>query len=193
MKCKKALVTGGAGFIGSHLAEALLEEGLDVRVFDDLSVGRRENVPEAAEFVLGDVRDLDSVEKALDAIDIVFHLAAKVSVRGSLENFHEDAEVNLMGTINLLEAAGNSGVQKLVFASSMAVYADSARPDPIDEDFEKCPVSPYGIAKLAAERYCILVGPERGVDTCVLRYFNTYGPRQNFTPYVGVITITLAI
>ena len=189
MEFKKALVTGGAGFIGSHLAEALLTEGLEVRILDDLSVGLEANVPEGTEFLLGDVRDIGAVRDALDGIDIVFHLAAKVSIRGSIEKFREDADVNLMGTVNVLEAAHLAGAKKIILASSMAVYADSAEPIPIDESHDKAPISPYGVAKLAAERYCLLLGETSGIETCALRYFNTYGPRQGFTPYVGVITI----
>jgi UDP-glucose 4-epimerase len=186
---RKALVTGGAGFIGSHLSNALLNEGLQVTILDDLSMGKRENVPDGAEFVLGDVRSVDDVKRALDGVDVVFHEAARVSIRSSLKEFYDDAETNFMGTLNLLRCCADSGVKKFVFASSMAVYADSATPDPIGEDYLAEPISPYGIAKLAAEKYCMQLSGEMDMDCVVLRYFNTYGVGQTFTPYVGVITI----
>jgi UDP-glucose 4-epimerase len=184
-----ALVTGGAGFIGSHLARALVARGHAVRVLDDLSVGRRSRVPAEAGFVLGDVRSGDDVRKALEGVEIVFHQAARVSIRSSLKEFHADADINLMGTLNLLRCLAGTEVRKVVFASSMAVYADSDAPVPIDEDHPKEPLAPYGIAKLAAEKYCLQLSRELGVACHVLRYFNTFGPGQTFTPYVGVITI----
>jgi UDP-glucose 4-epimerase len=184
-----ALVTGGAGFIGHHLVAALIERGLAVSVLDDLSVGRRENVPAAARFVEGDVRDPDAVDEALRGVDCVFHEAAIVSIRASVEGFAKDAEVNLMGTLNLLGRMQAAGVKKAVLASSMAVYADSPRPDPVPESYATQPISPYGVAKLAAEQYWLLMCPRFGIDPTVLRYFNTYGPGQTPTPYVGVITI----
>ena len=153
MEYRRALVTGGAGFIGSHLVERLLSEGLQVVVLDDLSVGKRKNVPAGAEFVLGDVRDPDAVATAISDVDVVFHLAARVSIRASIAGFYEDAETNLMGTLNVLRACAAHGIKKFVYASSMAVYADAPHPVPLPE--------PY----------------------------STYGPRQTFTPYVGVITI----
>jgi UDP-glucose 4-epimerase len=184
-----ALVTGGAGFIGHHLARALLDRGLEVSVLDDLSMGRRESVPAAARFFQGDVRNPDDVDKALQGVDCVFHEAAIVSIRASVEGFVRDAEVNLMGTLNLLERIARSGVRKAVLASSMAVYADSPTPAPLREDALARPISPYGVAKLAAEQYWLLAGRHFGFDATALRYFNTYGPGQTPTPYVGVITI----
>ncbi|MBC7261312.1 MAG: NAD-dependent epimerase/dehydratase family protein [Chloroflexi bacterium] len=189
MDYKRALVTGGAGFIGSHLVERLLQEGLQVVVLDNLSVGKRENVPRDAEFVLGDVRDLAMVSKALSGVDAVFHLAARVSIRASVAGFYEDAETNLMGTLNALRACASAGIKKFIYASSMAVYADSAEPVPLPETYPTVPISPYGVAKLASERYTMLVAAQSGFQAVALRYFNTYGPRQTFTPYVGVITI----
>ena len=186
---QRALVTGGAGFIGSHLVRALLERGLEVNVLDDLSVGERQNVPDAARFTEGDIRDADAVDEALEDADCVFHNAAIVSVRGSIEAFVGDADVNLMGTLNLLSRMGSAGVRKGVLASSMAVYADSPKPLPLAESHPTEPVSPYGTAKLAAERYWLQLCPRFGIAATVLRYFNTYGPGQAFSPYVGVITI----
>jgi UDP-glucose 4-epimerase len=186
---ERALVTGGAGFIGHHLARALIARGLAVTVLDDLSIGRRDNVPVEARFVKGDVRDPAALEAALEAVDCVFHEAAMVSVRASLDRFVEDAEVNLIGTLSLLRAMAKARVRSAVLASSMAVYADRPVPEPVSESSSTEPLSAYGIAKLAAERYWLLLCAEAGIRPTVLRYFNTYGPGQSFTPYVGVITI----
>jgi UDP-glucose 4-epimerase len=186
---RRALVTGGAGFIGSHLAEALLSEGLEVVVLDDLSVGKRENIPEGAEFFEGDVRSADDVRRALKEVDIVFHEAARVSIRLSVKEFYDDAETNLMGTLNVLRCLPATDVRKLVYASSMAVYAEATSPEPTAESYATAPISPYGISKLASEKYCMQFSSDTGIDCHVLRYFNTYGPRQTLTPYVGVITI----
>ena len=189
MKHKRALVTGGAGFIGSHLSERLLAEGLEVVVLDNLSVGKRANVPRSAELVVGDVREKDGTAAALAGVDVVFHLAARVSIRASVAGFYEDGETNVMGTLNLLRACAAQNVDRFVYASSMAVYADASTDKPIAEDHATVPISPYGVAKLACERYVMLVAAQSGFDAVALRYFNTYGPRQTFTPYVGVITI----
>ena len=186
---RRALVTGGAGFIGHHLARALLARGLEVTVLDDLSMGRRENVPERARFVQGDVRDPAAVREALRDADAVFHEAAIVSIRASVDGFVRDAEVNLLGTLQVLQCMAEARVKKAVLASSMAVYADSERPVPVGEDFACAPVSPYGVAKLACERYWHMMCRHFGIAGTVLRYFNTYGPNQTPTPYVGVITI----
>jgi UDP-glucose 4-epimerase len=186
---RKALVTGGAGFIGSRLARALLAEGMAVTVLDDLSMGKVENVPEGARLVRGDVRAPADVEAALEGVDIVFHEAARVSIRSSVKEFYPDADINFMGTLNVLRGCAGHGVKKFVFASSMAVYADSPAPDPIGEGHATEPLAPYGIAKLAAEKYCLQLAGDMGIACNVLRYFNTYGPGQTFTPYVGVITI----
>src|SRR5689334_14145729 len=142
---RRALVTGGAGFIGHHLVRALLARGLEVTVLDDLSMGRREAVPPEARFVQGDVRDPEAVTVALAGVDCVFHEAAIVSIRASVEGFVRDAEVNLVGTLNLLQCMADSGVKKAVFASSMAVYADSPSTAPLSEDAPLRPISPYGI------------------------------------------------
>jgi UDP-glucose 4-epimerase len=189
MRYRRALVTGGAGFIGSHLAERLLREGLQVVVLDDLSVGKRENLPAQAELVLGDVRDPDIISRVMPGVDAVFHLAAKVSIRASMAGFYEDAQTNLMGTLNVLRACAAQDVHKFVYASSMAVYADAPMGVRVSETYSTQPISPYGVAKLACERYAMLVAAQSGFDAVALRFFNTYGPRQTFTPYVGVITI----
>lgn len=188
-KYRKVLVTGGAGFIGSHLARSLLESGVEVRIIDNLSMGRKENIPEGAEFILGDILDSEKVLSCLEGIDAVFHLAAKVSIRSSVEGFSDDARNNIMGTLNMLDCIKNSGVKKLIYASSMAVYADSPKPDPVSEKYTTEPISPYGISKLASEKYCLNLADTFGIDTICLRYFNTYGTGQTLTPYVGVMTI----
>ncbi len=186
---RHALVTGGAGFIGSHLTRALLDRGMGVTVLDDLSVGTRDRLPSGVRFVEGDVRDTQAVDTALEGVDCVFHEAAIVSVRTSVVSFRLDADVNLSGTLTLLERMNGSAVRKAFFASSMAVYADSASPTPVSESHPTAPLSPYGIAKLAAEKYWHMLCGEMGIESTVLRYFNTYGPGQTLTPYVGVITI----
>jgi UDP-glucose 4-epimerase len=185
----RVLVTGGAGFIGHHLVRALLARGLGVTVLDDLSMGKRENVPPAARFVEGDVRDPAAVRNALEDVDAVLHEAAIVSIRASVEHFVRDAEVNLMGTLTLLREMAGRPIRRAVLASSMAVYADSPAPDPLPESAPTAPIAPYGVAKLAAERYWLLMGAQSGIPSTALRYFNTYGPNQTPTPYVGVITI----
>lgn len=189
MSFERVLITGGAGFIGHHLAHALVRRGTAVTVLDNLSMGRRENVPDGARFVEGDVRDSAAVRDALEGVDAVLHEAAIVSIRASVEHFVHDAEVNLMGTLNLLQQMAERRICRAVLASSMAVYADSPRPDPLPEHALTEPIAPYGAAKLAAERYWLMMGDQMGVPATALRYFNTYGPNQTFTPYVGVITI----
>lgn len=189
MKGELVLVTGGAGFIGSHLCEALLQDGYRVRVLDDLSKGKIENVPPECELIQGSILDESSVDKTLKGVDHICHQAAIVSVRGSVERFDEDARTNLMGTLLVLKMASRYRIRKFVYASSMAVYADSPEPLPMPEQHPTIPLSPYGIAKRAAEQYVMLLGPPFGLQPVVLRYFNTFGPRQQFTPYVGVITI----
>lgn len=189
MRYKHALVTGGAGFIGSHVVELLMEKGLSVTVLDNLSLGKKENVPEGAVFINGDINDFPLVQSLTGKCDIIFHHAARVSIRSSLSHCYEDAQVNLMGTLNLLKACHASHVKKFVFASSMAVYADSPKITPLDEEYRKEPISPYGISKLAAEMYIHQQCKLNNIDSVVLRYFNTFGPRQTLTPYVGVITI----
>jgi UDP-glucose 4-epimerase len=190
MSLERALVTGGAGFIGSHLVEQLLEQGLSVTVLDDLSVGRREHVPAGARLVVGDVTDPEAVRQAVGETDVVFHLAAHVSIRASTAGFMHDAKVNVMGTVTVLDACVRAGtVRKLICASSMGVYADAPLHGPIAESHPTLPMSPYGVGKLASERYVQLVSRHAGFESVCLRFFNTYGPRQSYTPYVGVATI----
>jgi UDP-glucose 4-epimerase len=188
-KFRHALVTGGAGFIGSRLVRKLFDHAVRVSVLDNLSVGTRESVDSRARFVKGDVRCLDDVKSALKDVDCVFHLAAQVTIRGSLQRFYDDVDNNLMGTLNLLRCLDPDVVGHFMLASSMAVYADSPSPEPIPETYPQEPISPYGVSKLAAERICHQVLNQKNIPFYALRYFNTYGPGQSFTPYVGVMTI----
>lgn len=188
MQYKSALITGGAGFIGGHLAHKLIDLGKNVTVLDNLSVGKKENIPPQARLIIGDIRNLDSISDAIKGADIVFHLAAKVSIRAAVEQFIDDAEINTMGTLNVLRAARDAGCRKFIYASSMAVYGN---PDysPQDESHPTRPTSPYGVSKLASEKYIATLAPIWGLDFVNLRFFNTYGSRQTLSPYVGVITI----
>jgi UDP-glucose 4-epimerase len=184
-----ALVTGGAGFIGSHLVRALLDAGSRVTVLDNLSVGSRDRVDARARLVAGDVRDSAAVAEALTGVDRVYHLAAQVTIRGSFDRYYDDLDTNLMGTANLLRALDPARVGWFVLASSMGVYADAPTPAPIDERHPTAPQSPYGVGKLAAEQLAAQVLGIAGVPLTTLRFFNTFGPGQTYTPYVGVLTI----
>ena len=184
-----ALVTGGAGFIGSHLARTLLGQGRKVTVLDNLSVGQRQTVPDGARFVHGDIRDAAAVEDALTGVDAVFHLAAQVTIRGSFEKFVEDLDTNVMGTARILRAVDAPRVKWFTLASSMAVYADASSPAPIDENHPTQPISPYGVGKLAAEAVSRQILDAKGIPFTAVRFFNTFGPGQTYTPYVGVLTI----
>lgn len=188
MKYKKALVTGGAGFIGSHIAERLVRMGIETIIIDDLSMGRKENVPKGAKLVIGNILNPRDLREAMEGVDIVFHNAAKVSIRHSFANVYNDVNTNVMGTINVLQSMAENKAKKIIYASSMAVYGPNNRL-PISEDGELDPISPYGISKLAAEKYCLGMAEFYKFDVLSLRYFNTYGIGQTPTPYVGVITI----
>ena len=187
----RVLVTGGAGFIGSHLIEALVSEGFDVGALDDFSSGRRENL--SVRFgkpnfclVEGDVRDKADVKKALEGVDVVFHLAAVINTDFSVKNPLVVNEVNVGGTLNVLRESLKAGVKRLVYASSCAVYGEPVNL-PINEEHPTKPMSPYGVSKLAAEHYCRVFYEIYGLETVHLRFFNVYGPRQVFGPYSGVI------
>jgi len=183
----KYLVTGGAGFIGSHIAKELIEKKEDVVVFDNLSVGVEKNVPTGCKLIAGDIRDRVKLSEAMKDVDVVFHNAAFVSIRGSFERLREELDTNCIGTLNVLEAASDQGVKKVVFASSMAVYGEPKRL-PVDESHPLNPVSPYGLSKLRGELYCKIFDENHGLKSVILRYFNTYGIGQTPSPYVGVIT-----
>lgn len=186
------LVTGGAGFIGSHLVEALVARGEQVRVLDNFSTGRWGNlsaVQDRIEVIEGDVRDPLAVRQAIGGVEVVAHLAAVVSVEWSLQNPQETMDVNVGGTLNLLEAARQAGVSRFLFASSAAVYGDHAEL-PLREDLPLRPLSPYAASKVAGEALCYAYLAAYGLSTVILRFFNVYGPRQDpHSPYSGVISI----
>jgi len=190
----RVLVTGGAGFIGSHLVERLLVEGHAVRVLDDFSSGRRENFafakPSAAlEVIEGDIRDAHSVETAVAGVDGVFHEAALVSVPRSVEDPELSCAVNAHGTVRIFDAARRARVRRIVFASSAAVYGDTATL-PVTESEPVRPLSPYGLDKRYTEQLAVLHHALYGLETVPLRYFNVFGPRQDpSSPYSGVISI----
>ncbi len=184
------LVTGGAGFIGAHVTRALLAKGVEVTVFDNLSVGRREAVAPGARLVVGDLCDAEAVQNALTGHRSVLHLAARVAIRSSFDFVVEDTTTNVVGTAVLMRAVlREHAVGRVVAASSMAVYADSAAPVAINEQHATEPVSPYGISKLALERLVHTMSQSAGLSSTVLRFFNTYGPGQALSPYVGAVTI----
>jgi UDP-glucose 4-epimerase len=180
----RAVVTGGAGFIGSHVVEALLARGDEVTVVDDLSKGKRENVPEAARLVVHDVRE--PIE--FDA-DVVFHLAAQADVRVSVEDPAFDAQVNVVGTARVLEAARATGAQVVFASTGGAIYGECERP--AREDDERRPLAPYGTAKLAGEEYLATYNRLYGTSHVALRYGNVFGPRQDPHGEAGVVAIFL--
>ncbi len=182
------LVTGGAGFIGSHIADALANIS-DVRVLDDFSAGRRENVPEGATVVEGDVRDASTVDNAMAGVDVVFHEAGLVSVPESVERPIASHDANVAATLNVLEAARREDA-RVVTASSVGIYGNPVDV-PIHESEPKQPTSPYGVDKLAIDHYTRLYHDLYDLDTVALRYFNVYGPRQSAGEYSGVISTFL--
>jgi UDP-glucose 4-epimerase len=174
----KYLITGGAGFIGSHIARALFQEGADVRILDNFSSGRRENLKELdVEIIEGDLRDTSCVTEAVRGVNIIFHEAAFVSVPESMEKPQECFDVNVTGTSVLLEAARKAGVNRVVVASSAAVYGDSTAM-PLAEDTPIKQLSPYATSKRINEMYAELFTNQFGLEVTALRYFNVYGPHQ---------------
>jgi UDP-glucose 4-epimerase len=189
----KVLITGGAGFIGSHICERLLSEGHQVVVYDNFSTGKRENLAFAGkgqvEVVEADVRDLPQLDFHIAGCDVVFHEAAIVSVPYSVDHPQETHDVNIQGTLNVLEASKKRGVKRVVFACSAAVYGDDPEL-PKNESMRPSPISPYGIEKLTSELYLQVWARLYGIETVSLRYFNVFGPRQDPTSaYSGVISI----
>ena len=186
----RALVTGGAGFIGSCIARALLQAGHEVAVLDDLSSGRRENLEGLAvrRLIEADVRDREAVVAACSGAEVVFHLAASVGNKRSIDDPHADASVNLLGTLNVLEGARRAGVRKVVLSSSAGVLGDVERL-PVTEEHPTRPVSPYGVSKLAAEKMALVYHSLYGLEVACLRYFNVYGPGQRYDAYGNALPI----
>jgi len=182
------LITGGAGFIGSHIVRRLFsEQGTEIIVLDNLAVGKRKNVPDGCQFIEGDINDPIALRRALEGVDVVLHQAAFVSIRGSFNRLEDDLRDNCYGTLSVFRAAGEHGVRRVVFASSMAVYGEPRRL-PVSEDDPTVPVSPYGLSKLRGEMYGQILSKQYGYSFIALRYFNTYGVGQTPSDYVGVLT-----
>ena len=185
------LVTGGAGFIGSHLVDALLERGLKVRVADNFSTGQRQNLNPKAELIEADIRDLDAIRPAFAGVDTVFHTAALARVPLSIERPVETHMVNALGTLNALMAARDARVRRFVFSGSSSVYGNQEEL-PLHEKMAPRPLNPYALQKLVGEQYTRLFHHLYGMETLTLRYFNVFGPRMTTEgAYVTVIGIFL--
>lgn len=186
------LVTGGAGFIGSHIAEALMSEGHEVRILDDLSTGNRRNLgafEDRITLMVGDIRDPDTVARAMQGAEYVIHQAALASVPRSIDDPSTTNAVNVQGTLNLLEAARDQSVKCFVYASSSSIYGDQETLPKLEEMIPE-PKSPYAVSKLAGEHYCRAYSEIHGLPTVSLRYFNVFGPRQDpNSQYAAVIPI----
>lgn len=187
----RALVTGGAGFIGSHIASALASDGMRVRVLDDLSTGHRENIDEIGgdvDFIQGSVADEELLNKALENVELVFHEAAIPSVPRSVEAPRQTHIASVDGTFSLLVAARDRGVRRVVYAASSSAYGDQPTL-PKSEEMRPDPLSPYAVAKLVGEYYCRAFTRVYGLETVSLRYFNVFGPRQDpGSQYSGVVS-----
>lgn len=186
----KALITGGAGFIGSNVAKLLVEEGHEVVILDDLSTGYRENlhaIPEAA-LVEGDIRDGELVSKLMKRVEVVFHLAASVGNRRSIDNPIQDSQINVIGTLNVLEGARHADVRKVVYSSSAGIFGE-LKHLPIAEDHPTEPDTPYGVSKLSAEKLCLVYAHLYPLEAISLRYFNVYGVNQRYDAYGNVMPI----
>jgi len=186
----KFLVTGGAGFIGSNIVERLIKEGYRVKVLDNFSTGRKENIAyllDKIELIQGDIRDLETCRKAVKGVDFVLHQAALPSVQRSIKDPFTTLQVNVLGTLNLLIASKEEGVSRFVYASSSSVYGDTPLL-PKREDMATFPLSPYAVSKLAGENLCLAFYKSYGFPTVSLRYFNVFGPRQDpKSEYAAVI------
>ncbi|MFK8332737.1 NAD-dependent epimerase/dehydratase family protein [Pseudomonas sp. BJa5] len=187
------LITGGAGFIGSHLSDALLEKGYAVRILDDLSTGKPGNLQidnPRLELIEGDVADADLVLRAAAGCQAVVHLAAVASVQASVDDPVKTHQSNFIGTLNVCEALRINGIKRVLFASSAAVYGNNGEGLAIDEDTPKAPLTPYAVDKLAGEQYLDFYRRQHGLEPVVFRFFNIFGPRQDpSSPYSGVISI----
>lgn len=185
----KFLVTGGAGFIGSHIVEELVKSGHPVRVLDNFLTGKKENIEamqNEIELIIGDIRDLDACHKAAEGIDVVLHQAALVSVSRSIEDPLLSHDINVNGTLNILLASRDAGAKKLLFASSASLYGDTL-PLPNQEDMLETPLSPYAISKLICEKYCQVFSQIYGLSTVCFRYFNVFGPRQDPSSHYAAV------
>lgn len=190
MKNKKVLVTGGAGFIGSNLVKTLLDEGNSVTVLDNFMSGYRSNLDPfpAVRIVEGDIRDKAAVESAMRGAEVVFHLAASVGNKRSIDSPLVDAEINVMGTLQVLEVARKEGIAKIVVSSSAGIFGE-LKTIPIQENHPIEPDSPYGCTKLCEEKLCLSYAKLYPINAICLRYFNVYGPNQRFDAYGNVIPI----
>ena len=190
----KILVTGGAGFIGSHLVDTLVGQGHKIIVFDNLSAGKLSNlsdVQNCIEFVAGDIRDFDLLVKILEGCDLVYHMAAMVSVNQTVKAPVYSSQINDVGTLNVLEACRKNKVKRFIFSSSSAIYGD-APGLPKHEKMCSSPRTPYAVQKITGENYAFIYNDLYGVETVCLRYFNVFGPRQDpSSPYSGVISVFL--
>jgi len=188
---RRVLVTGGAGFIGSHVAEGFLARGDRVWIVDDLSTGRRENVPAGAEFLEADIGspETEALFRDVGGFDIVDHHAAQMDVRKSVSDPRHDARINIDGFLNVLEAGRRHGVGRVLFVSSGGVVYGEPEARPTPETAPKLPRSPYGVTKLAAEQYLYYYANVHGLDYVALRYSNVYGPRQDPHGEAGVVAI----
>jgi UDP-glucose 4-epimerase len=193
MSNSPVLITGGAGFIGSHLVDVLLAKGYRVRVLDNLSTGKTANLPlnnPLLELIEGDVADAALVTRCMLGCRAVAHLAAVASVQASVDDPVSTHQSNFVGTLNVCEAMREHGVKRIVFASSAAVYGNNGEGLPIDEDTPKAPLTPYAVDKLASEYYLDFYRRQHGLTPAVFRFFNIFGPRQDpSSPYSGVISI----
>ncbi len=193
MADSQILITGGAGFIGSHLSDALLEKGYTVRILDDLSTGKRSNLQmqhPRLQLIEGDVADAALVVQAVAGCHAVVHLAAVASVQASVEDPAKTHQSNFIGTLNVCEAMRLSGIRRVLYASSAAVYGNNGEGQSISEDTPKAPLTPYAVDKLAGEQYLDFYRRQHGLEPVVFRFFNIFGPRQDpSSPYSGVISI----
>ncbi len=173
----KYLITGGAGFIGSHLADALITRGDEVVILDNLSTGKKENLNPKAIFIEGDICNLETVKKAATGVSGIFHVAARARVQPSIVDPLTPNDINITGTLNVLWAAKNAGIKKVVYSSSSSVYGEQ-KVLPLEENFIPNPMSPYALQKWVGEEYCKLFSKIYDLKTVSLRYFNVYGPRM---------------